>query len=132
MLLSEYLDRARANHGLRSDRELGRLLGFQGAAISQWRSKRSWPTEENMVRLADLAGVERQQAIIELAMWRAASPEVRSTYEAIRDALAKTGSLVAVAAIFIGSLLTAPHADALERDGNRLTPVPHNCTLSDN
>jgi hypothetical protein len=83
-----YLDAAIKRQGLKSDRDLARALGFVGGAISQWRTRRTWPADETMVRLADLAGMDPSQALLDLNVWRAHNAAVRSIYEKFLEKLA--------------------------------------------
>ena len=60
--IDEYIDTAIANARLKSDRELGRILGFKGQPVSHWRTKRAWPADETMIALARLADMDPDQA----------------------------------------------------------------------
>ena len=90
-----YLDRAKAQIGTKSDRELARVLGYRGPIVCDFRARRVWPSDDVMVRLADLAGVDHQTALAELNVWRTAGP-ARQAYEKILAAL--VASLVVFAA----------------------------------
>ena len=86
LTIDDYCDRAIARHDhITSDRGLGRALGFSGAPVTFWRCKRAWPSPETMVRLAMLAGLDREQALLDLGIWSAKSPEVRSAYSRMAE-----------------------------------------------
>jgi len=68
MTLDEYIDAAKSAQSLHFDRELDRFLGYKGTACSFWRSKKSRPSAEGMVALAEAAGLDPHVAIIELGL----------------------------------------------------------------
>ncbi len=86
LTIDDYIDRAIArNPHINSDRALGRALGFKGAPVTFWRCRRAWPSPETMVRLATLAGLDPEQALMDLAIWSAKSPEVRALYSRMAE-----------------------------------------------
>jgi hypothetical protein len=87
MQLDDYIDRAIERNGLKSDRGLARHLGLSSAAVPNWRTHRTWPNDDTMRRLADLAGVSVERALCDLNTWRATTPEVRKAYQRIAEAL---------------------------------------------
>lgn len=70
--IDDYMDAAIEKQGFRSASALARALGKTVAVASQWRTKRSWPSDQTMVDLADLAGIDRSEALLDLAAWRTA------------------------------------------------------------
>src|SRR3990167_10061762 len=82
MTIDDYMDAARARHGLNSDRQLARQIGLSAPSVNSWRTKRAWPDDETMVRLADLAGIDLERALTDLNHWRA-GPKARPIYERI-------------------------------------------------
>ena len=80
MTIDDYIDLAMSRQGFVSERELGRALGFKGNPVNHWRSKRAWPADGTMIRLARMAGVDAVWALVELNVWRAPSAEVRDGY----------------------------------------------------
>lgn len=112
MNLDDYIDIAIRRNGLKSDRDLDRALGFKGNGVVFWRSKRSWPSDKAMMKLAVLAGVDPEAALLDLNLWRAKSPEVKAMYSAIAAKLKSTA-----AALALGVLLLAPQGT----EGARIT-----------
>ena len=96
LTIDDYCDTAKQRCRFRSDRVLSKALNVNNSSVSQWRTKRTWPADETMLRLADLAGVDPEQALLDLNAWRAASSTVRSVYERIASRIA-----VAIAVIFV-------------------------------
>ncbi len=121
--IDDYLDAAIArNPDLRSDRRLALALGLNQAASHYWRRRKAWPADDTMLRLADLAGVDPGEALVELNIWRSQSAETRDQYsrlaEKIRSSLAQvliagvTSALVAVASPAQGE--QTPHESTLQ------------------
>ena len=118
----DYMDRAQArNPLLKSDRRLSLAVGKTETAASFWRTGRSWPADDTMIRLAALAGVDPGEALVELNIWRSQSPETRDQYSRIA---AKIKSSVAQVLVFgVTSALVAVSSPA---QGEQ---TPHESTL---
>ncbi|MEG3638869.1 helix-turn-helix domain-containing protein [Magnetococcus sp. PR-3] len=65
-----YCDLAIKRQGLKNDTALANEIGIGRAAISQWRTKRTVPSDETMIKLAELAKEDPELALLHLAMWR--------------------------------------------------------------
>ncbi len=87
MTIDDYIDLAMSRKGFGSDRELGRALGFKGNPVNHWRSKRAWPADQTMIRLAQMAGVDPVWALVELNIWRSPPGDARTGYETLRSML---------------------------------------------
>lgn len=115
-----YLDKAKENHGLKSDRELDRAIGFKGCGVSQIRTGRALPSDEAMIKLAEMARVDPEEALLELAYRRAASRDetrAASVYRALLDRVTH-----AAAALLIGFLaFSAMPTDASAMQNIRAT-----------
>lgn len=98
--IDNYMDAAKAAAGLASDRQLGRALGIGPTAPTNWRTRKAWPADDTTIRLAELAGLDAGQALLDLNRWRATTPAVESAYERIA---AKIASTAAAIAIFVGA-----------------------------
>ena len=81
-----YCNEARSRHRLKSDLALARRLGLGTSAISYWRTGRTWPADETMIRLAELAGCDAGEALLDLNRWRAPEP-VKPVYAALSERL---------------------------------------------
>ena len=99
--LDWFLDEARSRQKLESDTALARHLSVSRELISQWRTKRCWPTGPAMERLADAAGVSREVALAQLGAWR--EPEV-ATWRRLVDFLTRhAAALATLMAVYFGS-----------------------------
>ena len=94
--IDDYIDDAKRALDLSSDRELDRWLGFKGPAVSAWRTRRSWPADESMARIAEAGGHDARLAVCHLHQWSATTPKVRDIYQAIAKAVASAAAAVAM------------------------------------
>tara|TARA_R110002124_G_scaffold14054_2_gene63230 strand:- start:179 stop:574 length:396 start_codon:yes stop_codon:yes gene_type:complete len=74
-----YIDTAKEAYRANSDRKLSVALGLNAGAVGFWRRGVALPNDNTMVRLADLAGVSKEQALLELSYWRSEG-EAKETY----------------------------------------------------
>lgn len=114
-----YIDKAiKEHHGI-SELQLAQLLGVSRATVSHWRTKKAWPSDLVMMRLADYAGVNQDDAVLHLSFWRAKSPAVKKLWTHILGgiyALKDIPSDLAIALVlFLG--LTAP---AMATEGEQM------------
>lgn len=104
MRLDQLLDGARDARGLKSDAALGRALGITQQTVNNYRTGRAWPSDDVMIKLADMAGVDQNAALLDLNIWRSKSPEVASAYIAMRDKLTRAASLMLAPLLIAGSV----------------------------
>lgn len=77
MKLTEYLDLARERTGIPSDNRLSIALGVSQQSVVAYRRGTATPTPAKMVRLAHLAGVPAEVALLDRAAWQADDPVSR-------------------------------------------------------
>jgi hypothetical protein len=111
--LDDYIDAAIAAIGGKHDADLDRALGHQGRAVCQWRTKRAWPDEDKMRRLAILSGADPQVAILQMKMWAAKTPEMVTLWRSLLGDRVKGAAVLM--ALFLGT--TAPMAPAPAQAG---------------
>lgn len=78
--VDEYLDHAKKRGDITSDRQLGRILGVGPGTVTQYRTKRIWPAEAVMIKLADICGLDPVQALMHLGQWKT-DGDVKKAYE---------------------------------------------------
>lgn len=83
--LDFYLDRAKVVGGFKSDNALNYALGFRGPAVSLYRTKRTWPSDETMIRIAVFAGENPTLALVHLSTWRSTGPAAEKWAELAAD-----------------------------------------------
>lgn len=99
MQIDELLDAARSHSRLKSDRDLAKAAGVTKNAISQFRTKRTWPADETQLRLCHLAGIDPSIGLLWLNIWRSQG-RARIVYQQLS---AKLGA--AALSIFIGLMV---------------------------
>lgn len=101
--LDEYIDDAlRAING-RRDADLNRALHLSRSAASQWRTGRSYPSDEAMIQLARMGGHDERLAVLQCQQWRAAGSQNMAVYKVIGEILA-TMTRTAAMLLFMGCL----------------------------
>lgn len=94
-----YLDEAQDMGIVKNDAELAKQLGLSRASVSEWRSGKSTPNDEQAVRLANLLGKDAGELLAECGAARAKSPETRKAWERIAARMA--ASSITVCALII-------------------------------
>jgi hypothetical protein len=118
MTLDQYIDLAIKYSRLTSDRDLDRRLGFTGTNVNHWRTKRTWPSDEAMIALAGLAGIDPSTALIDLNIWRSKSEKAKGHYRALLEKVT-----AAVFIVIVGLSALPIDTAARERDGYRSAPA---------
>lgn len=115
----EYIDAAREQQHLKSDRALARSLGITATALFRIRAGHGLPSDKTMMRLAALAGVSAEQALMDLNAWRSKGTDAEAIYQRIGRAV----SLFAKASVLAMVVAVAPprSLEAVELNGNIVT-----------
>lgn len=115
-----YLDTAKRNRSIKSDAELSRSIGFKSNAVTFFRTRKSFPSDQTMIRIAELAGIDKGQALLDLNIWRT-DGETRSAYMSMAAILAQHARHISasiLAGLFVLFLSYSP-AHACEQTPNR-------------
>ena len=67
---NEYAEKAIERYGLTGYNNLARELNMNKATVSYFRSGKALPSEATMIKLAELAGLPKEEALIDLNLWR--------------------------------------------------------------
>jgi len=70
MNFSDYTNKVIQRYGLRGQNAVARELGITTASMSKFMSGKIPPSEETMIKLAELAGMPKEEALIDLNLWR--------------------------------------------------------------
>ena len=70
MLIQDYLDKAKIEQGIKSDRQLALAVGVKSSNISQFRKGTFCPADKTMITIAQLAGEDINIALLRLNIWR--------------------------------------------------------------
>lgn len=85
-----YLDEAIDRGLVKNDSELSSRIGVTRTAVSNWRSGKRTPDDDEAVRLADLLGKDAGELLAECGAARAKTPETRRAWERIAARMAAT------------------------------------------
>ncbi|UTW53948.1 hypothetical protein [Kordiimonas sp. SCSIO 12610] len=107
--LEFYLDKAKSELGLTSDRQLSSELKVTGILVGNWRRGMSLPTDENMVALAKLANEPVELALMHLNFWRSARRN-ETTAASFYKKLVHMASVAALSLCFIFGFIPAENA----------------------
>lgn len=99
--LTFYIDKARQNSGATSDRKLSELIGMAPNTAFFWRSKKSFPSDDTMIRLAEIAQIDPQIALVELNAWRNHGTKAAPIYERMAAMLRGVVLTVVLALAFL-------------------------------
>lgn len=103
MILRGYIDEAMFRQKAKSYSELARLLGLNRAMVSFMYSEKSLPSDETMIKLAELAGMPKEEALIDLNIWRAKNnPELQKVW-------IRLSKMIGCFAVFPLIMLMIPH-----------------------
>lgn len=79
---SQYYDRAKANFKIKTDSHIAREIGISRQYMFNFKNGDALLGEKAMVKLAEKAGLDVQEALMLRMLW-AAKPETRPHYENI-------------------------------------------------
>ncbi len=85
--ISDYIEAAKNRQGFVTDADLDYALGFKRGMICRFRKETVYPTEQTMIKIADMADISIQQALLELSYWKA-DGAAKVAYEQIIQNLA--------------------------------------------
>lgn len=101
--INEYLDLAKEKQELTSDRKLAEALDSSHGMVSNYRLGRAFPSEEIMVKIAELAGLNPVIALIELHEARNFDNPAATIYQQMKTALV-SGKKIASYALVAGAM----------------------------
>lgn len=87
--IDDIIDLAMRNYDLTSERQLARKLDVGATSLNNWRKGKNWPSDVTMERLAIMANVRPEDALILLNYWR--TPECTKSHFAL--ALHRMGAI---------------------------------------
>lgn len=80
--LNFYTQKAINRYNLNGQNALAREIGIAGATLSQFLNGKALPSEETMIKLAELAGLPKEEALIDLNLWRSKDkPELQKIWQ---------------------------------------------------
>lgn len=78
----DYADKAIVRYNLTGYSNLARELNLNKATLSYFRNGKALPSEDTMIKLAELAGLPKEEALIDLNLWRSKNnPELNKIWQ---------------------------------------------------
>ena len=132
--INTYLDAAKERTNSPSDRKLSLLIGLAPGALNHYRTGRAHPDDDTMTKLAALAGMDPQAALLDLNIWRSEGL-AKSAYIELARRLGRTAAAFFCAGLLgaTGVIGLAPHARAsggLDAANQLLAGIEQPCDVS--
>lgn len=103
--LDEYIKKAMEKQGVKSKRQFCEILGVSSSATTAYNNG-SYPNDETMMKIADMAGVNPLTALLDLNIMRSKGA-ARQQYQRLRENVSKGAQTLGVASILALSTTTA-------------------------
>lgn len=129
--IDHYLDQAReglrarfkpdlGDIGAMSDRDLSFALHLGPSAVSNYRTKRAWPSDSAMVEIALLGGEDPALALLALNEWRAKTIEAKVAYRYLGRKFRESAAVILAAILLAFSSLPASAMDGASKIGTNV------------
>lgn len=83
MIFADYLDLARQRGGYPTDGRLCFALGMTSSSLSQLRNGKILPSDHTLLRVAEIAGIPAEQALMDLQRWRHPEGPARAAWDRV-------------------------------------------------
>ena len=84
--LNDYIEDAKTKQGIKSDRKLCEAIKVSPTAVTFYKNKGVLPTDDVMMRIAELGVNDIETALIDLNIWRSPAP-AQKIYRAMFEKL---------------------------------------------
>ena len=99
--INDYMTFAIDRQKLASNNKLAKELGKTSASISVLNHGKALPSEETMITLAELAGLPKEEALIDLKLWRSINnPEVQKIWQRLSKKIGLPAFLFTFSSLF--------------------------------
>ncbi len=105
--VKDYISEAQKKQGIPSNNKLAHALGITPTALSAIYKSKNIPSDETMIKLAELAGIPEEEALVDLSIWRAQTPKTKEVWEKIRHIVLSLCLTMAVLSPFGSGSLAA-------------------------
>ena len=79
---TDYAEKAIVRYNLTGYNNLAREIGITKASMSALRAGKTIPADSTMIKLAELAGMPKEEALIDLNLWRSKDkPELQKVWQ---------------------------------------------------
>lgn len=70
LTFKDYVEKAKINQFVKSNNEIAQMLNINNSCITQFCKEKTFPSQETVLKLAALAGVKPEQALIDFNLWK--------------------------------------------------------------
>ena len=86
MNIDLYINKALERNDIKSERKLAKILDISNTALTLYKTGQRCPTDTTIIKLAQLADIPVEQALIDLGMWRnSGNPEALKVYQKLKN-----------------------------------------------
>lgn len=86
-----YINEAQKKQGVSSLNKLSPFLGITTSALANLKKQIALPADSTILKLANLAGIPAEQALIDVSLWRNKdNPEALAAWQRIQKKLIKS------------------------------------------
>ena len=114
-----YVETAKSKNNLKSGNQLAKEIGITSASYHRLTTGQSYPSDETMVKFAELSGVDPVIALADLNVWRAPTPKVLSVYQKM-DKLLSRAAMLSLALIMSMTVTKGAYSANLHENINML------------
>lgn len=101
MNFTEYAEKAINRFGLTGYNHLAREIGVTKATVSHLKTGKALPSDETMIKLAELAGMPKEEALIDLNLWRSKNnPELNKVWQRLSKMIGLQIFFIAFSSLF--------------------------------
>lgn len=105
---SDYMLLAINRQGLKGNNALARELGIKNSSMSALYTGKALPAESTMIKLAELAGMPKEEALIDLNVWRSEQqPDIKNVWLRI-------SKMIKIVLVFLSLSLVKPAFSCVE------------------
>ena len=98
---ADYTQAVITRYGLRGQNAVARELNITTASMSQFTTGKALPSEETMIKLAELAGMPKEEALIDLNLWRSKNnPELNKVWQHLSKMIGLQIFFIAFSSLF--------------------------------
>lgn len=66
----EYVEKAKKNTQISNSYEIAEMLGMKAGSLTDFIKGRAYPSQDTMLKLANLAGISPERALIDFNLWK--------------------------------------------------------------
>ena len=101
---NDYAEKAIVRYNLTGYNNLAREIGITKCSMSIFRAGKALPSEETFLKIVELAGLPKEEALIDLNLWRAKkNPELSKVWSRIAKMIKSTAPLVLFYTVFVST-----------------------------